>query len=79
MGIEPTTFSWKEKVLPLNYTRIGASRFELELNPPKGLVLPLHHAPLNNIVNDFPLLVNLMGEEINLFLTFARLFASLGV
>ena len=46
MGIEPTSSSWKEEILPLNHTRIGASRFELELNPPKGLVLPLHHAPV---------------------------------
>jgi hypothetical protein len=28
------------------YIIVGASRFELELNPPKGLVLPLHYAPV---------------------------------
>src|SRR3990167_11334881 len=25
---------------------VGAPRFELGLNPPKGLVLPLHYAPI---------------------------------
>ena len=24
MGIEPTLFAWEAKVLPLNYTRLGA-------------------------------------------------------
>ena len=53
--IELPTQLWKSRVLPLNYARfgfehitdlVGAPRFELELNPPKGLVLPLHYAPM---------------------------------
>ncbi len=39
---------------------VGASRFELELNPPKGLVLPLHYAPPVNLISLCFLLVNLM-------------------
>ena len=45
------------------YTRMepfGVPRFELGLNPPKGLVLPLHYTPLNGILSEFSLLVNLL-------------------
>ena len=35
-------FISRTKILP----SFGVPRFELGLNPPKGLVLPLHHTPL---------------------------------
>src|SRR3989344_3239664 len=46
---------------------VGAPRFELELNPPKGLVLPLHYAPIlilffNNSSN-LPLSARLSPRE----------------
>lgn len=48
-GFENTTFQSK----PLLWDLVGAPRFELELNPPKGLVLPLHYAPPGH-PNRFP-------------------------
>ncbi len=48
-GVEPLSWDWKSQVIPIYDTRIfgfvGAPRFELGLNAPKALVLPLHHAP----------------------------------
>ncbi len=47
-GIEPSSSGWKPDIIaailhPL--TIVGIPRLELGLNPPKGLVLPLHHIP----------------------------------
>jgi hypothetical protein len=33
-------------IIPIIIFMVGAPRFELGLNPPEGLVLPLHYAPL---------------------------------
>ena len=47
-GIEPSCTAWKAVALPLSYTRIfkfGALRFELRINPPKGLVIAVSLCP----------------------------------
>ncbi len=40
-GIEPLSTAWKAVVMPIYDTRlnVGVPRFELGINPPKGLVL----------------------------------------
>ena len=60
LGIEPTSTAWKAVIIatirrPLNFR---ASRFELELNPPKGLVLPLTLCP----DKDFYIILFLFGQ-----------------
>ena len=47
-GIEPSCTAWKAVALPLSYTRknpFGALRFELRINPPKGLVMAVSLCP----------------------------------
>ena len=47
-GIEPSCIAWKAIALPLSYTRVypfGALRFELRINPPKGLVIAVSLCP----------------------------------
>ena len=49
-GIEPSCTAWKAVALPLSYTRtdkpFGALRFELRINPPKGLVIAVSLCPV---------------------------------
>ena len=42
---------------------VGAPRLELELNPPKGLVLPLHYAPIYHLTLLLRLLANTDGHS----------------
>ena len=49
-GIEPLPPQCECGILPLNYgpgriLYVGLPRLELGLNPPEGLVLPLHYSP----------------------------------
>ncbi len=51
MGIEPTSFPWKGNIIAIiRHPHFGVPRFELGLNPPKGLVLPLHYTPIQLIL-----------------------------
>ena len=74
-GIEPAYLVWKTSALPLCYTRLtfGAPGFEPGLNPPKGLVLPLHYAPLRNYTQLF-LLCNFLLTPILLCIGAFTLF-----
>ena len=46
-GIAPVLTPWKGVVLLLYYTRmVGVPRFELGINPPKGLVLAVTLYPV---------------------------------
>ena len=47
-GVEPLSSAWKAEVIPIYDTRsyVGVLGFEPRLNPPKGLVLPLHYTPI---------------------------------
>ena len=48
-GVEPPSLAWKAKVIPIYdtcITVVGELGLEPRLNPPKGLVLPLHYSPM---------------------------------
>ncbi len=58
---------------------VGASRFELELNPPKGLVLPLHYAPFNPILIKLTLLVNFLVWYTKIIMIFKKIIDQLNI
>ncbi len=49
-GFEPPSFPWKGKIIAIirhpQLALVGEPGFEPGLNPPKGLVLPLHYSPI---------------------------------
>lgn len=48
MGLEQRSNEGRDASLP-SY-QVGVPRFELGLNPPKGLVLPLHYTPIWKLI-----------------------------
>jgi hypothetical protein len=70
-GIEPSCTAWKAVALPLSYTRtksFGALRFELRINPPKGLVMAVSLCPVFSSYIIFPFYSQ------NIFLPIAHIF-----
>ena len=85
-GIEPSSSGWKPDIIaailhPLSV--VGVPGFEPGLNPPKGLVLPLHHTPYKHfrlkILTVCFRLVNEYGKIKNLMNLIKRIFSELNI